>query len=129
MTVPGPIARAACPRCGTRLELPYVLLGTAVRCTGCGAEVVAAVPEGEHYPATGTELTFADFEQLVRDAAYRRAVGRLLRGWGYRLEGEREATVIVGEDGPADLLEVHLGIQREAQRQRALYQLAMTLWR
>ena len=78
---------------------------------------------------TRTELTFADFERLVQDPAYRREIGRLLRAWGYRLDGERAAAKVLGEDGTVDLLEFHLAIQGDEERQRALYQLAMTLWR
>ena len=72
-----------------------------------------------------TEGLTHDERLALRDDVER--VRGVLEGTDIAQNGTR--AVAVYACGPADLLEVHLGIQREAQRQRALYQLAMTLWR
>jgi hypothetical protein len=113
-----PVATAACPSCGAAFEIAYVRLGSSVRCATCEREVVAAVPAGGFFPVTRWELHYGDFVQLTRDASYRDVILPLFAKWfGATLPD------------PIDSLALHLRIQDDPEKQYALYQAAMSLWR
>jgi RNA polymerase subunit RPABC4/transcription elongation factor Spt4 len=120
-----------CPRCGASVDVPYILLGATATCPSCGQHVVTQVAVGASYPNTRFEMTFADFEQLVRHSARGSHVDKLLSEWyGHRLVTDGNSSAIVSHGGEVvDLLDLHKEIQGDPLRQRALYRTAMAVWR
>jgi len=82
-------------------------------------------------PATQHELTFADFWQLLHNPHYRRTTAELLAEWfGHEVGGEGQSPVVTSRDGlSVDPVDLHLRIQSDPEKQQALYQTAMSLWR
>lgn len=126
-----PTVEAVCPLCGARINVPYVLLGAVTACPSCGETAVPHVAVGTSYPRTDYQITFSDFQQLVTTKAYRSSVGELFLEWyGYRIVGDGDSTAVLSRVGEnVDLLELHQQIQGDSLKQRALYQVAMALWR
>lgn len=120
-----------CQSCGSRIEIPYIMLGAAVTCHECGMRTVAQALPGSRPADTGYELTFADFHQLISYAGYRSAIAPLLREWfGCELEARGDSVGIRTRDGgDVDELTLHRKIQGDESKQSALYRAAMTLWR
>jgi hypothetical protein len=92
---------------------------------------VPVVPHGGRYPATGSEITYANFRQLLEYPEFRGAVAPLMAEWfGYSVTDTPVGVRLVNPAGEAlDTLWIHLRIQADGPRHRALYQLAMSLWR
>jgi hypothetical protein len=107
------------------------MLGAAAECHSCGARTIPKVPTGTSFPLTGYEITFAAFQQLLFDPAYRPSVAPLLRRWfGYELEVSGDAVLIRSRDGDEVApLSLHQNIQEDSSKQYTLYQAAMNLWR
>lgn len=124
-------ADTVCQNCGALMGTPYVLLGASAECPSCGGRTIPRVPAGAGRPATGYELTYADFRLLLSDSDYRPSVAPLLRRWfGYELEGSGDTVRVRSVDGArVDPLSLHLSIQGDDDKQSALYRTAMTLWR
>lgn len=123
-------ATVACPHCDQTFQLEYVRLGAVAKCPVCGQEGIAKVPRGGVYPKRDYEMTFQSFMQLISFGPYRKEVGPFLRACGLVVLGFDEDTRLEREDGtPVDMLEAHLGIQADLQRQRDVYQVAMRVWR
>jgi hypothetical protein len=120
-----------CPLCGRWGVAAYRLLGQSTACAGCGREIIPRVPDGTVYPDTGRELTFGDFRQLLAQDTRTAGIRRLLREWfGYRVRRRGGACKVVDDArATVDLLALHLRIQDDETRQRALYNSAMSLWR
>ncbi|MDQ1523875.1 MAG: hypothetical protein QOE47_1799 [Pyrinomonadaceae bacterium] len=120
-----------CQNCGASLDTPYIMLGAAAECHSCGARTIPKVPTGTSFPLTGYEITFAAFQQLLFDPAYRPSVAPLLRRWfGYELEVSGDAVLIRSRDGDEVApLSLHQNIQEDSSKQYTLYQAAMNLWR
>jgi hypothetical protein len=113
------------------MDTPYILLGVDVECSACGKRTIPRVPVGTYYPITGYEITYANFQQLLSDTAYRPSIAPLLRQWfGYEIDAAGESIRIrSGSGAEIDMLSLHRRIQADSSRQYALYQAAMTLWR
>ena len=126
-----PFVEVQCPECrhGSRIE--FRRLGSEMVCPGCRTMTVPDVPVGGSYPVTQWDLKFRDFVMLVRGGSYREHIEPLLSSWfGYRVTGIGENSQIVDSmNRPVDMLTVHLEIQDDSDRQRSLYQTAMSLWR
>jgi hypothetical protein len=107
------------------------MLGAAVECPVCLHPVVPYVPTGTTFPLTGYAITFRDFCQLFTDPGYRPHVIPPLREWfGYEAPLTPAGFSIVARDGSSvSPFAVHQDIQSDPQRQYALYQTAMSLWR
>jgi hypothetical protein len=95
------------------------------------ALTVPRVPEGGRIPAHAYELTYADFRQLIENAACRKVVAPLIADWfGYSVVQEGpDVWVRNGADEVIDPLWLHLTIQADPERQGTLYGTAMSLWR
>ena len=126
-----PEVEVLCPACGTRIDVPYILLGTVTSCPSCGKRVVARVSTGTTYPSTGYQITFADFQQLVTNKAYKASAGDLLFEWyGYRIVGSGDSSSVLSREGEnVDLIKLHRQIQGDSVKQSVLYRVAMALWR
>lgn len=120
-----------CQSCGSRIDIPYIMLGAAVTCRECGARTTPQAAPGSRPADTGYEITFADFRQLLSYPGYRSSVAPLLREWfGYELEARGDSVSIRARDGGVvDELALHQDIQGDESKQGALYRAAMTLWR
>ena len=125
-----PLVSTACPVCETRMEVPYILLGAEASCPCCGKSVVPVVPVGTTYPNTAYQITFSDFQQLIK-SDYRFGIKKLLSEWyGYEIVASNDSVTVRSHDCEAvDLLELHRRIQSEYPKQRAIYNAAMALWR
>lgn len=126
-----PIVLARCPNCGRKVEVPYILLGTATSCPSCGETVVPEVPVGTVYPRTNYQISYHDFQQLVAGRAYKPAIGELLARWfDYELSGNGGSSSVRSRDGEnIDLVELHMRIQEDPAKQQEIYRIAMALWR
>lgn len=120
-----------CQSCGARMDTPYILLGAATVCQGCGERTIPQALAGARPPDTGYEITFSDFHQLLSYSGYRASIAPLLREWfGYELEPLADAVRIRAPDGKeVDELALHRRIQGDRSKQSALYRAAMSLWR
>ena len=120
-----------CQNCGASLDTPYVLLGAAIECPSCSERTIPRVPAGTHFPETGYEITFADFQRLISDSDYRPSIAPLLHQWfEYDLEESGGSVRIRTRDGEEiDPLSLHRSIQEDSSKQGTLYRTAMTLWR
>lgn len=120
-----------CQTCGSRIDIPYIMLGAAVTCLECGARTVPRAAPGSRPANTGYEITFADFNQLLSYPGYRSSIAPLLREWfGYELETRGDSVSVRTRDGEdVDELTLHRRIQGDESKQGALYRAAMTLWR
>lgn len=79
---------------------------------------------------SGYGLDERDFRQLIAGRPYRDRIRRLLRQWGYDVTGfDLEATITDDRGQTIDVAGLHRRIQGDPERQRALYQTAMDLWR
>jgi hypothetical protein len=80
---------------------------------------------------TGYRVTLADFQHLVSDPLYRRAIAPLLGEWfGVTLSGAQKETEIRGDNGATiGIAALHDRIQSDPKMQYRLYQTAMDLWR
>jgi len=107
------------------------MLGAAVECPACRESVVPEVLVGTSYPNTGYEITFRNFCQLLTYPPYRPHVLPSIHEWfSYDAPLTPSGFSIVAADGSSvSPLTVHLSIQSAPQRQYALYQTAMSLWR
>jgi hypothetical protein len=126
-----PSIQIPCPGCGAMIEVPYVLLGAPRTCASCGQRATPKLPTGAVYPSTGFAITFLDFDQLVRATDRKHAVGRLLERWfGHQIQGVGDSVVVRSRRGESvDLVNLHLEIQKDSEKQRQLYGIAMALWR
>lgn len=120
-----------CPECSETIAVPYVLLGVPRSCSFCGQTVVPKVPVGAAYPTTRFELTFLDFEQLIRANDRKHEIGRLLARWfDYEILGVGDASKVRSREGEeVDIVELHQIIQKDPEKQRQVYGVAMDLWR
>ena len=120
-----------CQSCGSRIDLPYIMLGATATCPACGERTVPKAAAGARPANTGYELTFYDFHRLVSDPEYASAIAPLLREWfGYELEPLGGCARIRARDGrEVDELTLHQRIQSDEPKQSSLYRAAMTLWR
>jgi hypothetical protein len=71
------------------------------------------------YGATGYEISEDEFARLLDDAAARRKILRAFSSWG----------LTVDRADPASIAAAHSTVQADPVRQRAIYQIAMDLWR
>jgi hypothetical protein len=80
---------------------------------------------------SGYEVTFDDFRRLLGDPSSQPEMARLLGDWfGYQISGQGDATAVRSAAGHAvGLRALHAGIQAEPEKQRAVYSVAMYLWR
>jgi hypothetical protein len=69
--------------------------------------------------ATGYEIDEREFVSLFGDRRTAERLRRVLRTWQLELD----------LSDPASVRAVHAAVQREPERQRAVYQIAMDLWR
>jgi hypothetical protein len=113
------------------MSTEYVRLGAVAECRQCRPTTIPVVPEGERFPATGKEITFSDFCQLLECPEYCRTVAPLMADWfGFEVAITSAGVRLVNVAGEAlDTLWVHLRIQADGPRQQALYQVAQSLWR
>ena len=120
-----------CPECKSKFAVEYLRLGAPLSCPSCGTTIVPEIPIGTEYPRTEYEITFADFRQLLNQSEYRDVVGELLSRWfGCEMAGEGEFAVVISKNrDPIDILDLHLHIQTDSEKQRELYRTAMSLWR
>jgi hypothetical protein len=120
-----------CPSCRAPITVDYVRLGAVMACPHCGQLTVPQVPVGGSIPATGYQLTYRDFLQLIESADGQTAVSPLLLTWdGISIEPAGADTIVRGADGAlVDRLELHLQIQGDEEQQSRLYRTAMSLWR
>lgn len=120
-----------CQSCGSRIDIPYILLGASIICRECGERTTAQAVAGSRPHNTGYEITFSDFHQLLSYPGYRPSIAPLLREWfGYELEPSGDSVRIRARDGKeVDELALHQRIQGDESKQSALYRAAMTLWR
>mgnify|MGYP001812000062 CR=1 FL=1 len=72
-----------------------------------------------HDKGTGYAISELEFARLLDDAGARRKVLRALRSWG----------LTVDRTDPASIAAAHATVQEDPVRQRAIYQIAMDLWR
>ena len=120
-----------CQSCGSRIVIPYFMLGAAVTCGECGRHTIPQAVAGARPSNTGYEITFSDFHRLLSDPEYRSAIAPLLREWfGYELEPPGDSIGLRAREGnEVDELALHQRIQGDEPKQAALYRAAMTLWR
>jgi hypothetical protein len=119
-----------CQNCGSSLEIPYVRLGTTLRCEHCMQYTVPKMPTGAQMPETGNALSYSDFRGLIEYAPYRSKVEHLLAEWfDYSVAAEgRDIHVLNDQEEAIDPLWLHLRIQASSDLQKKLYQTAMALW-
>ena len=113
------------------MDTPYILMGAAIVCQGCGERTIRQPLAGARPADTGYEITFSDFHQLLTYPGYRPSIVPLLREWfGYELEpaGDR-VRIWTGDGDEVDELTLHQCIQGDRSKQSALYRAAMSLWR
>ena len=93
--------------------------------------MIASIPTGTPLPVRQWELSYRDFEHLLRDSDYRAAVSPLLATWfSYAIKSGGDFVKIFARDGnEIDPLELHKRIQSNGEHQYVLYQTAMSLWR
>ena len=123
--------QTACPNCEAAIETPYIMLGAATSCPGCGALVRSAPKPGTSYPPTGYAISFSDFIQLLTHQVYRPHAIALVKNWFPQIDqlSVANSPVAAGSKEERVLLQVHLRIQTEPKWQYDLYQMAMSLWR
>lgn len=123
--------QAVCKNCETSIEVPYVRLGTSVRCTNCLHFTVPIVPEGTKYPNTGYALSFSDFRGLLEYKHYRVSIKKLINEWfGYSCVSNGQDVLIINDQNESlDKLWLHLRIQESPDLQKKLYRAAMSLWK
>jgi hypothetical protein len=126
-----PMVQTVCQSCGAKMRTEYVRLGAVADCRECQRATIPTIPDGGRYPKTEYEITFANFRYLLENVDYRPAVAPQMAEWfGYKVADTSAGILLVNPAGEAlDLLWVHLRIQADDSRQRAIYQLAMSLWR
>jgi hypothetical protein len=126
-----PIADTRCQSCGASMQTEYVLLGAVARCPQCAVLMVPHIPKGGSVPMHEYEVTYGDFRQLIEYQPYREALAPLLAEWfAYSIVEEGPDVLIRDHGGEMiDTLRLHLLIQDDPVRQRALYNTAMSLWR
>ena len=124
------VVRARCPNCQGPIDISYVMLGAPMTCPTCGRSEIPEVLVGTTLPDTGWELSFADFRQLLGSHEGGTILDGLLRDWyGHSVTADGHHAAIQSSSGqPIDELDVHESVQREPDKQRALYQAAMALW-
>jgi hypothetical protein len=120
-----------CQSCGTKLDVPYTLIGATITCHECGERTVAQAVAGTRPSNTGYEITFSDFHRLLSDPDYRPAIVPMLRQWfGYEIGPlGNSISIRAGDGSEVDELTLHQSIQSDESKQSALYRAAMTLWR
>ena len=124
------VITVACPYCDSEYEIEYVRLGAPSKCPACGQSGVAEIPAGARYPMRDYEMTFRSFAQLISFEPYRKEVEPFLLSHGLHPSQPGPDTSLIRSDGsPIDLLEAHLEIQADPHAQRAIYQVAMSVWR
>ena len=123
--------KVVCQNCSSSLEIPYVRLGTSMRCENCSQYTVPNVPVGAQFPETGNTLSYSDFRGLIENAHYRSKVGKLITQWvDYSVITEGQDIHILNDQEEAiDLLWLHLRIQASSDLRKKLYQTAMALWK
>jgi hypothetical protein len=126
-----PIVKAQCPNCASSIEVEYVWLGAPTKCPACGRTEIPFIPVGTVYPVTQWELSFSDFMQLLGDSNGRLRMNDLLGGWyGYTIAGDGQATTVESSAGERiEPTALHERIQGDPDKQFALYQTAMAVWR
>ena len=125
------VIHAFCPLCEANVEIPYILLGSLLRCPVCDEVIVPEIREGTIYPNTGYDIRFSDFQQLLSSQLCRSVTADLLRKWyNYKIIVKRNSLqVCSSDDCSVDLLELHKLIQADSEKQVDLYKIAMAMWR
>lgn len=121
-----------CKTCNSKIEVMYKHLGLTVKCPNCSSVQEIGIENLNRVINTGYEITFSDFLMLINDKKNNSEIITLIEKKFNSSVTELENIEIAFINKENELIPfefLHLSIQNDKKKQKAVYQIAMNIWR